>query len=151
MKKFNFMEEADWEQLYEAFDFLEIIVELKRTLLGRKKMVMALFEFQFEDEDLDYLKRSLKEDGDEYLFAITENRGDIAMVLIESNGKVYKNEEAKKRLKKLWKDAYKQNIMRMLPIFAEQLFAGELATTAVKSVKSIERASVIEFPRPKTK
>lgn len=37
-------------------------------------------------------------DKDDYIFTVTENRGHVAMLLIEKSGEVYINEKARKRL-----------------------------------------------------
>lgn len=42
------------------------------------------------------------------------------MVLIEKSGQVYINEQARERLQALWPIAYKSNIQKLIPVFAQQ-------------------------------
>lgn len=109
---------------------------LEEVLLNDGQMAQALFEYEFEEEDLEDLKASLVEDDDDYLFAVTENTGDVAMVLIEKSGQVHVNEHAREKLKELWQSAYKRNLKLMIPDYAKQLSAGELPISGVKIARS---------------
>ncbi|MBL8167440.1 MAG: hypothetical protein JNJ50_04770 [Acidobacteria bacterium] len=114
---------------------------LEEALLNDGQMAQALFEYEFEEEDLEELKASLIEDDDDYLFAVTENTGDVAMVLIEKSGQVHANEQAREKLKEHWQSAYKRNLKLMIPDFAQQLSAGELPINGVKIARSSIRSS----------
>jgi len=107
---------------------------LEKALLKDGEMAYGLYEFEFEEE-LDELKASLAEDNDDYLFSVTENRGDIAMVLIEKSGQVHVNEQAREKLKAFWQSAYAGNMKKLIPDFAEQLSAGELPINGVKTAR----------------
>jgi hypothetical protein len=105
---------------------------LEQALLHKGPMSSDLYEFEFEDEDLDELKASMIEDNDDFLFSVTENTGEIAMVLIEKSGQVHRNEKAREKLKKLWRRAYEYNMKLLIPDFAKQLSAGTLPINGVK-------------------
>jgi len=107
---------------------------LEKALLQDGEMSHGLYEFEFE-EKLDELKSSLAQDKDDYLFSVTENRGDIAMVLIEKSGQVHVNEQARETLKAYWQSAYATNMKRLIPDFAKQLSAGELPINGVKTAR----------------
>ncbi len=83
---------------------------------------------------MDELKSSLTADQDDYIFAVTENSGHVAMVLIEKAGQVYINEQAREKLQALWPDAYVSNIKQLIRAFARQLHQGELPINGVKTV-----------------
>ena len=83
---------------------------------------------------MDDLKLSLIKDGDEFIFAVTENNNHVAMVLIEKSGKVFVNELARNRLKDLWSGAYSDNINKLIPAFAKQLNNNEIPINGVKTV-----------------
>lgn len=106
---------------------------LKRALLNNGRMEYALYEHELE-ELLDELRSSMARDKDDYIFAVTENSGDVAMVLIEKSGAVYTNEQARERLKALWQAAYKSNMQELIPVFARQLNNGDLPINGVKQV-----------------
>ena len=108
---------------------------LEQALLHGGEMQHELYEFELE-EMLDELRSSMSQDRDDYIFAVTENRGDVAMVLIEKSGQVHINERARERLKALWPAAYESNMKKLIPAFAEQLSGGEIPVNGVKTVRT---------------
>ena len=62
---------------------------------------------------LDELKSSLAHDRDDYIFAVTEKSGHVAMVLIEKTGHVYINEQAKEKLGSFHETAKVVNSLRV--------------------------------------
>ena len=106
---------------------------LQQTLLHDAAMQYGLYEYELE-ELLDELKSSLAADQDDYIFAVTENSGHVAMVLIEKSGQVYINEQAREKLQALWPVAYTSNMKKLIPAFAQQLHQGELPINGVKTV-----------------
>ena len=106
---------------------------LQQTLLHDTAMQYGLYEYELE-ELLDELQASLAADQDDYIFAVTENSGHVAMVLIEKSGQVYINEQARAKLQVLWLSAYTSNMKQLIPVFARQLHQGELPINGVKTV-----------------
>jgi hypothetical protein len=110
---------------------------LQDALIGNGPMKRELYEADLE-ESLDFLKASMAEDGDDYIFAITENKGDVAMVLVESSGEVHINEGARERLQAFWPRSYQSNIEMFIPSFADQLEEGEIPINGVKVARDEE-------------
>ena len=108
---------------------------LEQALLHDGEMREELYEYELE-EMLDELKSSMAQDKDDYIFAVTENGGDVAMVLIEKSGRVHINERARERLKALWPAAYESNMKMLIPVFAAQLRGGEIPVQGVKTVRN---------------
>src|SRR5262245_17825742 len=108
---------------------------LKRALWHDGEMNRALYDHELAGV-VDELKDSLAQDNDDYIFTVTENRGHVAMVLIEKTGQVHINEAAREKLKAFWPAAYERNMKLFIPAFAEQLEAGELPINGVKTAKS---------------
>ncbi len=108
---------------------------LEEALLRNGPMRDELYAFELEGL-LDHLKASMAQDRDEYIFAVTENNGDVAMVLVEQSGDVHRNEQARIKLQALWPAAYARNMQRLIPAFARQLHAGEIPINGVKTVRS---------------
>lgn len=108
---------------------------LTQALLHNGKMEEALYHHELE-EILGDLISSMNNDKDDYIFAVTENSGDIAMILIEKSKRVYINEDAKDKLKSLWPIAYESNIKQLIPMFAKQLSEGEIPINGVKTALS---------------
>jgi hypothetical protein len=104
---------------------------LKQALLEEGEMEYALYERELA-EFVDDLKASMASDNDDYIFTMTENRGHVAMLLIEKSGAVHINEHARKRLQILWPLAYESNMQQFIPDFAQQLSEGELPINGVK-------------------
>ncbi len=108
---------------------------LEQALLRNGPMRDELYALELEGL-LDDLKASMAHDQDEYIFAVTENNGDVAMVLVEQSGHVHSNERARTKLQALWPAAYERNMQRLIPAFAQQLHAGDIPINGVKTVRS---------------
>ena len=106
---------------------------LRKALLEDGKMERALYEYELE-EHLDYWYEGLKSDREQFVFAVTENSGDVAMVLITPDKTIYVNEEAREKLSQFWIKAYKDNINQLLPMMAENLANDIISVTGVKMV-----------------
>lgn len=96
-------------------------------------MQYGLYEYELE-ELVDELTSSLAADQDDFIFAVTENNGHVAMVLIEKSGQVHINEQAREKLRTFWPAVYDSNLRRLIPAFAKQLHAGELPINGVKTI-----------------
>ena len=106
---------------------------LENALLHDCPMAMRLYEFEFA-EDLDKFRHYRTRDNDDFLFSVTENDGDVAMILLEKSGEFHINEQARGRLKELWLDAYESNLKMLIPSFAAQLVKHELPINGVKTM-----------------
>jgi frataxin-like iron-binding protein CyaY len=108
-----------------------IAKRLEQALMHGDAMPYGLYKYELE-EIIGELKSSLTQDNDDYIFAVTENSGYVAMVLIEKSGQVYINEQAREKLKALWHAAYESNMKKLIPVFAKQLHENELPINGVK-------------------
>ena len=104
---------------------------LRKALLDEGPLARELFEYELE-EHVDEYARSKQMDGDKYFFAVTEHSNDVAMLLIDEADQLHVNETARALLKKLWQDAYRQNLEVLIPQMVEELNAGYLFTAGVK-------------------
>ena len=104
---------------------------LTRALLNDGEMEYALYEHELE-EILDHMKKSMADDKDDYIFTVTENNGDVAMVLIEKSGEIYIDEQARERLQLYWPATYEQNMKGFIPHFARQLSMMDFPITGGK-------------------
>ena len=107
---------------------------LEKTLLRDGVMHYSLYEYELE-ESIEEFKSSLEADQDDYIFAVTENSGHVAMVLIDKSGEVYINELAREKLRTVWKDAYNSNMKVLIPAFTRQLHSGVLPINGVKQLR----------------
>lgn len=106
---------------------------LRQALLLNGSMSYALYEYELI-EHIEYWKKGMVRDKDEFVFIVTENNGDVAMLLISKNNELFINEEARKKLQLLWNinGAYEKNIETLLPSFSKQLEKGEFPVNGVK-------------------
>jgi hypothetical protein len=104
---------------------------LEEVLLDNGAMTFDLYQDELADQ-VEPLFASMTVDGDTFIFTVTENNGDVAMMLIESPQQLYINEEARERLRALWPAAYESNLREFIPQFAEELSRNELPVTGVK-------------------
>lgn len=82
----------------------------------------------------DELKDSLREDGDDALIAFVAEDGEMAMLLLDKAGAVYRNEAAREQLKLMWRTYYATNLDKLLPIFVDDLSQGMLGVGGVQWV-----------------
>jgi hypothetical protein len=118
---------------------ISIKKRLENVLIHNGKMEYGLYEYELEAL-LDELKLSLIKDRDEFIFAVTENNNDVAMVLIEKSGEIYINELAREKLKDLWHGAYLENMKKLIPTFAKQLKNAEIPINGVQSCLTQSKA-----------
>ncbi len=108
---------------------------LKKALLENGDMAYALYEHELK-EHIDYWYKGLKRDGEDVVFVVTENTGDVAMVLITRDKTVYVNEDARQELMKIWQTNYAKNLEMMIPVMARDLANDIFAVTGVKVVNT---------------
>jgi hypothetical protein len=118
-----------------------IEANLKRVLLDGEPFALALFDYELREHTEEYLQ-SKHADNDKYLFAVTENSNDVAMLLIDESDTVHINEEARAALQALWRDAYAKNMQHLIPKMAEDLNAGYVFQAGVKVVDKKEDSRV---------
>ena len=123
---------------------------LRKALLKDGKMAQALYEYELK-QHIDYWYQGLKSDGEELVFAVTENSGDIAMVLIMDKKKIYINEQAREKLSQRWGKSYFKNMNTLIPYMAKDLADDIIAVNGMKiqstsSTDSIPEDNRIFFP-----
>ena len=106
---------------------------LREALLRGGKMELALYEYELE-EHIEYWYEGLKADRDEFVFAVTENSGDVAMVLITREKTVFINEDARKKLLEFWPRTYNANMKKLIPMMARDLANDIISVNGVKTV-----------------
>jgi hypothetical protein len=111
----------------------QLIDRLRKALLEDGAMAHALYEHELK-EHLDYWYKDLKRDGEDVVFVVTENTGDVAMVLITRDKTVYINEDARQELMQIWQTYYASNLEMLLPSMVKDLMDGFVAVTGVKIV-----------------
>jgi len=111
----------------------QIAMLLRKALLEEGEMAQALYEYELE-EHIDYWYEGLKADRDDFVFAVTENSGHVAMVLIMADKTLLINEVARAKLSEFWQRNYRTNMEKLIPMMAKELADDTLYVTGVKTV-----------------
>ena len=106
---------------------------LRKALIQDGAMEYALYEHELV-EHIDYWYKGLLADRNEFVFAVTENSGDTAMVLITKEKDIYVNEAAREKLSRLWGQAYNPNMKYLIPTMAEELANDIIAVNGINIV-----------------
>ena len=106
---------------------------LRKALMQDGVMAYALYEHELV-EHIDYWYNGLVADRNEFVFAVTENSSDTAMVLITKEKDIYVNEAAREKLSQLWGQAYRPNMKILIPVMAEELANDIIAVNGVSTV-----------------
>lgn len=115
----------------------QIATLLRKALIEEGKMEQSLYEYELE-EHIDYWYEGLRADRDDFVFAITENSGHVAMVLIMPDKTVFVNEAARVKLSEFWQNNYTINMQRLIPMMAEELANDTIFINGVKTVKTVD-------------
>lgn len=116
----------------------KIAANLENALLKDAPLKIELYKWELE-EHVQYYFDSKKQDKDKYFVAITENKNDVAMLLIDERNNLHINEQAREKLKKIWDDQYEPNIKILIPQMAQDLFDGYVFISGIKEVKGMKR------------
>lgn len=111
----------------------QIAMLLYKALLKNGKMAQSLYKYELE-EHIDYWYEGLIADRDDFVFAVTENSGHVAMVMIMADKTVLVNEAARAKLSEFWQTNYSTNMERLIPIMAKELADDTLYVTGVKII-----------------
>ncbi len=108
----------------------KIAILLRQALLYGAPMERELYEYELE-EHIDDWYQGLLDDQNDFVFAVTENSGHVAMVLITPDKTIYVNEDARDYLSNSWSKAYQSNIQRLIPGMVDNLAQNQLAIHGV--------------------
>jgi hypothetical protein len=106
---------------------------LREALIEGGQMAYTLYEYELE-EHIDYWYKGLKADRDDFVFAVTENSGHVAMVLIMPDKTVFVNEAARAKLAEFWQNNYIPNMKRLIPLIVQDLADDAIFVNGVKVV-----------------
>lgn len=111
----------------------EIRKVLEVALLSEGELSHRLYEYELV-EHLNYWRAGLKRDGEDFVFVVTVNTGEVAMLAIHKNGDLMINEVARAYIKGVWQENYQKNMQMLIPQFVEDLDGDCFALTGVKII-----------------
>ena len=103
----------------------QIKKNLQKVLLSDIEMSYDLYEFNLED-NIDFWKKGMHEEESAFVIAVTEDNGDVAMLLITDKEELFINELAREKLRQYWhlEDEYSKNMEFLIPDIAKELTKG---------------------------
>ena len=109
----------------------KILDELRLALAGQKQLSIDLYVEALAAFEED-LKDSLNRDADDALLCVLADRGDVAMIVIDWDGSIYRNENALMKLHAMWRDSFDTNVEHLLPIFSDHIHRKNLGVVGIK-------------------
>ncbi|TSE34757.1 hypothetical protein Tfont_02556 [Tepidimonas fonticaldi] len=109
----------------------KIAADLQSALSGQSPLSIDLYVEVLADYE-DELKASLDKDADDALLCMLADDGDVAMMLIDWDGSIYRNENALKKLQAMWRHSFDTNVQTLLPIFSTHISQKNLAVAGIK-------------------
>ena len=111
-----------------------IYASLKNALLHNTPMSDKIYDEVLADF-VDQMKECLRQDADDALICVVAQTDEAAILLVEANNKVLRNDAARRRLKKIWKENYEMNVLKVIPLFVDHLSQGMLGVAGIKIMK----------------
>ena len=124
----------------------EIANALRKALLKDGDMELSLYKSKLE-EHVDEWYEGLKDDCESFVFVVTENSGDIAMIMIDQNKTVYVNEEARAKLSELWMKNYIKNMKFLISRMADDIDYASISIIGFVIPKKSNRQKAIGMGR----
>jgi hypothetical protein len=109
----------------------KIAAELEDALSGRKSLSLDLYVEVLASHETK-LKESLDEDADDALLCMIADEGDVAMLVVDWDGSIYRNDNGLKKLLEMWGVSFDRNVKVMAPIFAEHISQRNLGVAGIK-------------------
>ena len=109
----------------------KISVDLQSALSGQSPLSIDLYVEVLADYE-DELKASLDKDADDALLCMLADDGDVAMMVIDWDGSIYRNENALKKLQAMWRHSFEINVQTLLPILSDHISQKNLGVAGIK-------------------
>ena len=109
----------------------KIATALQSALSGQSPLSIDLYAevlAGYEDE----LNASLDKDADDALLCMLADDGDVAMMVIDWDGSIYRNENALKKLHAMWRHSFDTNVQTLVPILSAQISQKNLGVAGIK-------------------
>ena len=78
------------------------------------------------------LKAALDKDADDALRCMLADDGDVAMMVIDWDGSIYRNENALKKLRAMRRHSFDTNVQTLAPILSDHISQRNLGVAGIK-------------------
>jgi len=109
----------------------KITADLQSALSGQSPLSIDLYVEVLADYE-DELKASLDKDADDALLCMLADDGDVAMMVFEWDGSIYRNEYALKKLQAMWRHSFEINVQTLVPILSDHISQKNLGVAGIK-------------------
>ena len=109
----------------------KIAIDLQAALSGQSPLSIDLYVEVLADHE-DELKASLDKDADDALLCMLADDGDVAMMLIDWDGSIYRNENALKNLQAMWRHSFEINVQTLVPVLSDHISQKNLGVAGIK-------------------
>lgn len=109
----------------------KIAAALQSALSGQIPLSIDLYVEVLADYE-DELRASLDKDADDALLCMLADDGEVAMMVIDWDGSIYRNENALKKLQAMWRHSFDTNVQTLVPIFSTHISQKNLGVAGIK-------------------
>lgn len=74
----------------------------------------------------------MNDDADDALLCVLADDVRVAMLVLDWDGSLYRNENALAKLKAMWRLSFDANVERLLPVFTEHIAKKNLGVAGIK-------------------
>ena len=113
----------------------EIAAQLRAALIDGKPFSMDLYVEVMAEHEPD-LQASLDQDADDALLCVLADDGDVAMLVIDWEGRIFRNSDALQKLQSMWRHSFEANIHTLLPILSGHICQRNLGVAGIKWIPS---------------
>jgi hypothetical protein len=78
------------------------------------------------------MSSQLSANADDALLCMLADDGDVAMMVIEWDGSIYRNENALKKLQAMWRHSFDANVQTLVPILSDYISQKNLGVAGIK-------------------
>jgi hypothetical protein len=109
-----------------------IETHLRAALNERKPLSLDLYVEALAPHE-SALVASLNDDADDTLLCVlVDEKNDAAMLVIDWDSNIYRNEKALEKLKAIWRQSFERNVEFLLPVFSSQIMQRNLGVAGLK-------------------
>ena len=101
----------------------KIAADLQSALSGQSPLSIDLYVELLADHE-DELKTSLDKGADDALLCMLADDGDVAMMVIDWDGSIHRNENGLKKLQSMWRHGFDANVQTLVPILSDHISQG---------------------------
>ena len=109
----------------------KIATDLQSALSGQIPLSIDLYVEVLADYE-DELKASLDKDADDALLCMLADDGDVAMMVIDWDGSIYRNENALNKLRAMWRHSFETSFQTLVPIISTHISQKNLGVAGIK-------------------